>query len=107
MCPYGLVTGDQSFQILYTAFININHQNKKKLLQNRQKAHLLNPIMTFSKRTDFRSRQRHIGPPPAGKFTEAQLNAGFTTEVGNDKLQAAFGGARLVHYQSDSGGRQN
>jgi hypothetical protein len=31
--------------------------------------------------TDFRSRQRHIGPPPAGNFTEAQLNAVFTPDV--------------------------
>ena len=39
-------------------------------------------IAVCHKWTDFRSSQSHIGPPPAGRFTEAQLNAVFTTEGG-------------------------
>ena len=30
------------------------------------------------------------GPPPAGKFTKAQLNAVFTTEGGNADSQSGF-----------------
>ncbi len=52
------------------------------------------------KRTDFSSSKRHIGPPPAGKFTEAQLNAVFTTEARNGTLESPFGGAHRRIFES-------